>query len=356
MPAKERSVLPALKGLPWWGAVLLAVGATAIGAVIDTDAGSTLGRWFKLFYLAGCLLAALAVRQRALFTAAAQPPLIAFIVGVTALYTINSGNGDQGLKEIILKVVLPIATSFPWILLTFLLTLAVVIVRWYLARPKGKPFFGKGGGRRPAAASKAQASQADASKTGASKTRSSKASGRTPGARKPAAETKSGARRPTGQRAGAAKVSAQKAVADKGGMAAGDDRTRAAQRPPRPRSEETSSGRSATTKRRPTDGSVPAKSASASAGPDRPRRQPTSDAGPTTRIATRPSPPAQAPTASTGSARPDVRRRPAAPSESRRRAAPQTIPARDPNTPRRTAGQLRDTGAIEDLTAGADDR
>lgn len=338
VPAKERSVLPALKGLPWWGAVLVAVGATAIGAMIDTDSGSTLGRSFKLFYLFGCVLAALAVRQRALFTAAAQPPLVAFIVGVTALYTINSGTGDQGMKQIILKVVLPIATSFPWILLTFLLTLAIVVARWFLARPKGKALFGKAVERRPAAK---------------------------PGARKPGAQ-KPAARKSAGQQAGAKKTGTgrpgeKKATTAKTGApakSANGERARTTSRPARPRPEDPRpaaprSGKPAPTKRRPSEGPTQTAATAVNPGADRPRRKPAPEAGPTTRVATRP----VAQSAAPSEPRPTpVPQRPAPTPESRRRAAPQTIPARDPKTPRRTAGQLRDTGAIEDLTAGADER
>lgn len=325
MPANQRSVLPALKGLPWWGAVLVAVGATTIGALIDTDEASTLGRWFKLFYLAGCLIAALAVRQRALFTAAAQPPLVAFIVGVTALYLLNTTSESAGMKEIILKVVLPTANSFPWILLTFLLTLAVVIARWFFVRPKGQALFGKAAKRTKSTTAK---------KTAAAKTTGAKKS------------------------AGTAKAAAAKP--------AGKPGTPPAKRTARPRPEGDRAAAPRTTTARRTSGKAAPARAAADA-PARPRRQLAADQPrPATRTATQQQPPAEA--------RPAQRQRPAQPTESRpatsqkrpapaagapeprRRAKPQTIPARDPQTPRRTAGQVRDKGGIEDLTAGADER
>ncbi|ALG86920.1 hypothetical protein ACH46_14475 [Gordonia phthalatica] len=329
-PANERSVLPALKGLPWWGAVLVAVGATTIGALIDTDSGSSLGRWFKLFYLGGCLLAALAVRQRALFTAAAQPPLVAFIVGVTVLYTANSGNGSLGVRELILKVILPTAYSFPWILLTFLMTLAVVVARWFLVRPKGQALFGKATGRKPAAKAKTA--------SGRSRTR--------PDAPKPA--SKSAVKKAAPKTAGAKASRTRQAAAE-------NATARPAKKAARPRTDDARSARVRTDK--------PQRTARPAANREgRPAARPAARAseGETVRTARpaarssqrgdeRPARPQKRPA-------PVPRPAPANAAESSRRAAPQTIPARDPRVPRKTAGQLRDTGAIEDLTAGADER
>lgn len=129
-------MLPTVRGLPWWGAVLVATVITGIGAVIDASNTDALGAIFKFCYLVGCVAAALAVRRRALFTAAAQPPLIAFLVGIIALYTLNADRAGSGLKSLIFRVLLPIANAFPWMALTFLVTLALVVARWYLTRDR----------------------------------------------------------------------------------------------------------------------------------------------------------------------------------------------------------------------------
>jgi hypothetical protein len=150
-------VLPTVRGLPWWGAVLVATVITGIGAVIDASNTDALGAIFKFCYLVGCVAAALAVRRRALFTAAAQPPLIAFLVGIIALYTLNADQASSGLKSLIFRVLLPIANAFPWMALTFLVTLALVIARWYLTRDRST-------GTRRRAAGSSTSKQASAPK------------------------------------------------------------------------------------------------------------------------------------------------------------------------------------------------
>ena len=134
MPADQQAVLPTLRGVPWWGAVLVAVVITAVGAGIDARSTDELGATFKFCFLLGCVAAALLVRRRALFTAAAQPPLVAFGVGIITLYTVNADRASASLKSLILQVLLPIADVFPWLAITFLVTLALVVARWYVTK------------------------------------------------------------------------------------------------------------------------------------------------------------------------------------------------------------------------------
>lgn len=145
MPVDQQSVLPAVRGIPWWGAVLVATALTAVGAAIDANSSSNLGSVFNFCYLVGCVVAALAVRRRALFTAATQPPLIAFLVGIITLYGLNSDDAS-GLRGFILRVLVPIAADFPWMAVTFIVTLVVVVARWYLTRDAD----GAPGGKRRA--------------------------------------------------------------------------------------------------------------------------------------------------------------------------------------------------------------
>ena len=127
-------MLPTLRGIPWWGAIALATVVTALGAAIDASNNNGLGSIFKFCYLVGCLAAALLVRRRALFTAAVQPPLIAFAVGIITLYTLNAEQASSGLKSLIFQVLIPIANIFPWLAITFVLTLGIVLGRWYITR------------------------------------------------------------------------------------------------------------------------------------------------------------------------------------------------------------------------------
>ncbi|MFW0787227.1 DUF6542 domain-containing protein [Gordonia sp. CPCC 206044] len=172
VPLAQQSVLPTVRGVPWWGAVLVATVITAIGATIDASNTDALGAVFKFCYLVGCVAAALVVRRRALFTAAAQPPLIAFLVGVITLYGLNADQASSGLKSLIFKVLLPIANDFPWMALTFVVTLLLVAARWFLT---GGRIFGKGftppartGGTRGTGTSRtATPTKASAAKAGA---------------------------------------------------------------------------------------------------------------------------------------------------------------------------------------------
>uniref|UniRef100_UPI003D8FA662 DUF6542 domain-containing protein n=1 Tax=Gordonia sp. B7-2 TaxID=3420932 RepID=UPI003D8FA662 len=136
VPLDQQSVLPSVRGVPWWGAVLLATGLTALGAIIDAYRIGDLGGGYKFLYLVGCVAAALAVRRRGLFTAAAQPPLVAFAVSVVALYRMNSDQASANPRSFVFKVMLPIAANFPWMATVFVITLALVVLRWYLTRDK----------------------------------------------------------------------------------------------------------------------------------------------------------------------------------------------------------------------------
>lgn len=126
-------MLPRFRGLHWWGAVLVATVATAVGAGLDAKMHGALGSVYQVLYLTGCVGAALAVRRRALFTAAVQPPLVAFLVSVVTLYFLNS-DMKMSAKTLVFKVALPIASSFPSMAVTFVITLAVVIGRWFITR------------------------------------------------------------------------------------------------------------------------------------------------------------------------------------------------------------------------------
>ncbi|MDS1114351.1 hypothetical protein RD149_11300 [Gordonia westfalica] len=168
VPLDQQSVMPAVRGVPWWGAVLLATGITALGAAIDAGSNDSLGGIYKFCYLVGCVVAALAVRRRALFTAAAQPPLIAFFVGIVTLYGLNSEQASSGLKSLIFKVLLPIAADFPWMLTVFLVTLALVLVRWFLTR--GEEDQNSGGRTKPTGTRSASTSRASRDKAARAKT------------------------------------------------------------------------------------------------------------------------------------------------------------------------------------------
>lgn len=71
------SVAPSVPGVPWYGAVLIAVVLTVIGLMIagnNFSDGVPTSLW--VCFLAGAVLAVLVVRRQAVFTTMVQPPLV----------------------------------------------------------------------------------------------------------------------------------------------------------------------------------------------------------------------------------------------------------------------------------------
>ncbi|MQY28532.1 hypothetical protein NRB56_41160 [Nocardia sp. RB56] len=134
MPASHRSIIPAVPGLPAGAAVLVAVFCTLVGFFIDAGGHrKELSTIFAGCYIAGCLLTALLVRYRGLFTAMVTPPLLLF-VAVPLAYQQLVGHGSTSKKDIILNLAIPLVNRFPLMALATVLTLAVGGVRVLLDR------------------------------------------------------------------------------------------------------------------------------------------------------------------------------------------------------------------------------
>nr|WP_206072020.1 DUF6542 domain-containing protein [Antrihabitans stalactiti] len=114
-------------------AVLVAVGATFLGFLLDSARGDDLTGAFSTFYVLGCVVAVLAVRHRGLFTAVVQPPLILF-VAVPLAYQYFTEGGGSSLKDILLNVAIPLVNRFPLMLGTTVVVLVIGIVRWFIAQ------------------------------------------------------------------------------------------------------------------------------------------------------------------------------------------------------------------------------
>ncbi|MCV7047321.1 hypothetical protein H7J08_22045 [Mycobacterium frederiksbergense] len=127
--------LPGLpSGLPWWGATLLAVTATAVGFAYDAGAGNKeLGAVFATFYALGALAAVVLVRRSGLFTAVIQPPLILFVAVPTSYFLFHSGE-LSGIKDILINCGYPLIERFPLMFFTSAAVLLVGMARWYLDR------------------------------------------------------------------------------------------------------------------------------------------------------------------------------------------------------------------------------
>ena len=131
MAADHRSAHPDIPGVPWWGAVLIAVTATA-GRLRDRRRlrHQELTIVFAALYVIGCVAAVLAVRQSGIFTAVIQPPLILFVAVPTA-YFLFHGAKIAGIKDILINCGYPLIERFPLMFITSVVVLLIGMARWY---------------------------------------------------------------------------------------------------------------------------------------------------------------------------------------------------------------------------------
>lgn len=134
MPAENRSILPDLPGLPWWGALLLALGGAAAGIAIDAlKGGRELTMVFAVLYVLGCLAAVLLVQQSGVFTAVVQPPLILFVAVPTAYFLFHYSD-IHGIKDILINCGYPLIERFLLMFGTAVAVLLIGIARWYFGK------------------------------------------------------------------------------------------------------------------------------------------------------------------------------------------------------------------------------
>lgn len=125
-------MLPNIAGIPWWGAVVLAVTTTAIGFAYDAGTGDKeLSAFFAFCYVAGCVLAVLAVRRSGIFTAVIQPPLILFVTVPFAYFLFHSDK-IGGIKDLLINCGYPLIERFPMMFFTALAVLALGLLRWFV--------------------------------------------------------------------------------------------------------------------------------------------------------------------------------------------------------------------------------
>jgi hypothetical protein len=132
MVPDHRSALPRVPGIPWWGAVIVAATASAVGFAYDAGTGDkTLSAVFAVCYAAGCILAVLAVRQSAVFSAVIQPPLILFFAVPTAFFIFH-GSKITGIKDTLINCGYPLIERFPLMFFTSAAVLLIGLGRWYV--------------------------------------------------------------------------------------------------------------------------------------------------------------------------------------------------------------------------------
>ncbi|WP_040586001.1 DUF6542 domain-containing protein [Segniliparus rugosus] len=134
VPLPKRSALLGFPGVPWWGAVAVAVVCTAIGAAVDVPTpSSSMGDPFNWLYGIGCVLAALVVANTGLFTAAVQPSLVLFVSVPMAAWLFSPSEQVSG-KGGVLFLAVPLISRFPWMAWVSGIVLAICVVRWGLWR------------------------------------------------------------------------------------------------------------------------------------------------------------------------------------------------------------------------------
>lgn len=130
MEPSHRSILRNLPGVPWWAAVVLAAGTTAVGYLLDAG-HKDLTHTFAGLYIAGCVAAVLVVRQSAVFTAVIQPPLILFCAVPGAYWLFHGGKIDR-FKDLLINCGYPLIERFPLMLGTAGGVLVIGLLRWFV--------------------------------------------------------------------------------------------------------------------------------------------------------------------------------------------------------------------------------
>ncbi|MGO4204058.1 DUF6542 domain-containing protein [Rhodococcus sp. TAF43] len=149
VPLDQRSALPTIPGIPAWGAVAVAAGLTFLGFAFDGMSGNELTSTFSTMYFLGCVLAVLAVRQRGLFTAVVQPPLLLF-VAVPIGQQVLTDNAGTGLKDLAFNVAIPLVNRFPLMLAATVVVALIAGARTFLVQ-QSKSAPARSRGRRTSA-------------------------------------------------------------------------------------------------------------------------------------------------------------------------------------------------------------
>lgn len=125
-------MIPAIPGVPSWGAVLIAITFTAVGFAFDAGSGAKeLTLAFAIAYVVGCVAAVVMVRQTSIFTAVIQPPLILFVCVPGAYFLFHGGTMD-GIRDLLINCGYPLVERFPLMFFTTAIVLLTGLVRWYV--------------------------------------------------------------------------------------------------------------------------------------------------------------------------------------------------------------------------------
>lgn len=131
----DASLFPDRAGVPWWAAVLLAVGLASAGAFADLQRINRLGLIFQGCYFLGCLLAIVVVQRKGLFGPMVQPPLILAVTVPGVVLLAGGVPTATSFPAKALSVATPLIDGFPTMATTAVLTVAVGTFRVVTQRP-----------------------------------------------------------------------------------------------------------------------------------------------------------------------------------------------------------------------------
>ncbi|MFI7678766.1 DUF6542 domain-containing protein [Actinophytocola sp. NPDC049390] len=130
----DRPIIGQFRGLPWWAAVLLAFGLTAIAAFVDMQLQESLGRIYQGAFVVSCVGAICFVRRRSLFGPMVQPPLVFAITAVGAVALVSEKASGGGLMKLLVSVALPLTSNFPTMGITTGVVVLIGLFRWWRER------------------------------------------------------------------------------------------------------------------------------------------------------------------------------------------------------------------------------
>ena len=130
----QRSVFGQTKGWPWWAAVLLALGLSLVGGIVDMKVSGSIGKVFEGAYFLGCVGAVCFVRRRSIFGPMVQPPLIlAVAIPLSVVFSKGMPSGSSTMSKL-LTLGVPLVTGFPVMAITTGAAVVIGGVRFLVQR------------------------------------------------------------------------------------------------------------------------------------------------------------------------------------------------------------------------------
>ncbi|HWL35455.1 MAG TPA: DUF6542 domain-containing protein [Frankiaceae bacterium] len=117
------------RGLTAAGAVAVALGFGALGAVIDVVTGSGLRTVFAVLFIAGCAIAAYKVHREDLLAAVVIPPLAYVALALAANLGSGSDAGGSFVKQQLLELAATLITKAPALLIATGLAATIALAR-----------------------------------------------------------------------------------------------------------------------------------------------------------------------------------------------------------------------------------